>query len=412
MRVADPANTIEHQTEILRLLRKHGSQTRRRLSTLTGYSISLIRQLTKDLADRGLIVEDGIANLDSPGRPSQVWSISPDACYALGLDVGGSFTRVAVLNAVGEVIYKHTQPTAKAESGSLLLRNLNDLVNATIHSMNGAGSSIRGLGVAFSGFVDYKLGESIDAPNIDSAQHLPIQQYLQQSTGLPVIVDDSSRAAAIAEMRYGAAQDSENFVGINIGAGIGTGIIVHGQLYRGAEGLAGELGHIPMMIHGERCRCGSQGCLETLSSGRAIADKARRMLEHNVPSQLHELTDNDPSKATAALVTKAALNGDKLANDLLSDAGAWLGMALATAVNLFSPEKVILTGGVMRGNPLLLSIVRDSAHKYILRQLPDLPILLTELDEFAGALGAATFVLDAEFENGFARRLGQLTAQS
>ena len=141
-------------------------------------------------------------------------------------------------------------------------------------------------------------------------------------------------------MRYGATHGSSDFICVNIGTGIGTGLVIGGQLYRGARGLAGELGHIPMMVQGERCRCGGQGCLETLASGIAIAARARLMLEQGVSSLLHDLTNHDPSHVTAKIVTAAAVQGDDLSINLLHDAGRRIGTALAIAVNLFSPEKV------------------------------------------------------------------------
>lgn len=407
MRVADPENTIQQQVQLLQILRG-GAQTRRSLSEQTGYSISLIRQLTQDLVGRGLLVESGVTAPDTPGRPSQVWSLSPSACLAVGLDVGGAHTRIVILDTFGRILYKHVEPTPHDESSAAFLDHLARLVDSALDSLGELRVHVRGLGVAFSGFIDYR-GFSLDAPNIASAQQLlPLQDYLRDALDLPTMVDDSTRAMTLAEMRYGVARNSDNFVCVNVGAGIGTGIIIDRKLYRGAFNLAGELGHIPVMLHGERCRCGGYGCLETLASGSAVAARAQLMLEQGVPSQLHALCGHDAARVTSEMVTRAALDGDRLALDVLGDAGAWLGMGLGIVVNLFSPDMVVLTGGVMRHNTLLLSIVRDAAHRYILQQLPyDFPIVLTGLDEQSGALGAATFVLDAEFEHGFARRLAK-----
>jgi glucokinase-like ROK family protein len=413
MRVLEREKTVEQQVNLLRLLREHGRQTRRQLAHHSGYSLSLVRQLTQDLADSGYITAQGIAPFDGAGRPSQLWSITPESCYAVGLDVGGTTTRLTVLDAVGQVVFSQSTPTLQASSSLALLDNLARLVADALESLGSRRAQVRGLGVAFSAFVDFRRGQSLQAPNIAHAEALPLQEHLAAALGLPVLVDDSSRTMAIAEMRYGAARQSEAFLCVNVGAGIGSGIVIGGQLYRGPHGLAGEIGHIPLLLNGPRCRCGGSGCLETLASGSAIAARARYLLEHRTVSRMSELCDNDPAKVTTRIVTTAAQQGDELALSLLEEAGTWLGMGIATAVNLYSPDLVVLTGGVMRRNTLLLSIVQRQVDRYSLTQLPrPFPVVLTELDEMQGALGAATLILDMEYETGFAQRLAQMSAAS
>jgi glucokinase len=337
--------------------------------------------------------------------------LAPDACLALGLDVGGRFTRVIVLDTVGQTLFAQAVPTPVASSGTALLAELDMLARHALDSLGARRSSVCGLGVAFSGFIDNRSGTSINAPNIAGARDLPLQAALQAAFNLPVMVDDSSRAMTLAEMRYGAGQGIENFLCVNIGAGIGMGIVVDGQLYRGGLGFAGEIGHIPVQPGGARCHCGNQGCLETLSSGWGIAARACDLLKQGAPSLLHDLTAGAPENVTAELVTQAAQAGDQLALDLLDSAGMWLGTALAAAVNLFSPQKVILTGGGIRSNETLLEAVRATAERYVLPHTPrPLAFVVTQLDQQAGALGAATLILDVAFDTGFAQQLAQARA--
>jgi glucokinase-like ROK family protein len=406
VRIPDPTNSIEQQSHILRLLRRHGPQTRRQLADLTGHSLSLIRQLMQNLEARDLVREGGIVFAEAPGRPSQVWSLTPDACLAIGVDIGGVSTRIAVLDALGNVLAQQTIQTAHAASSAALLHDIGGLAAGAMRRLGERQSAVRGVGIAFSGFVDFEHGRSLDAPNIPHAHALPLQQHLVETLGLPVLVDDSSRAMALAELRYGAARGFDNFVCVNVGAGVGTGIIVNGQLFRGALGLAGEIGHIPVMVNGPRCRCGRQGCLETLASGSAIAAQARYVLESDIPTRMRDHWTGDLASVNAESVMRAALDGDDLALKLIDDAGQWLGVGVAILINLFSPDLVVLTGGVMRHNTLLSEVVQREADQHILAQLPrPFPIRLTSLDEYAGALGAATLILDREFESGFAERL-------
>lgn len=413
MRVPEPSRAVEQQTMVLNLLREHGPQTRNQLKDQTGFSISLVRQLTESLLEHDLIIEDGRAGEDSPGRPAKVWSVAPDAAFVAGLDVGGTTTRFVIIDALGDVTYRHTAPTVKASAAHELLRHMVSTVQDGLRAFGETAAEVRRLGVAFSGFVDFQAGYSIDAPNIASARALPLKQRLERELNLETLVDDSSRVMALAEMRYGVARDSSNFICLNVGTGIGSGVIINGELFRGVRGLAGEIGHMPVAPGGAPCYCGKLGCLESMASGRAIARYAHEALSAGTTSKIRDLTDGDINAVSAKTVTEAAQQDDELAISVLRKAAAYLGVGVATAVNLFSPDKLILTGGVMRGNEVLFDMVCEEAQQHTLRQLPEpFPVLLTELDAQAAALGAATLALDAEFSHGFAARLSESIQQS
>jgi predicted NBD/HSP70 family sugar kinase len=407
LRAPDPLNTSEQQTVILRLLREHGALTRRQLSHMTGYSISLVRQLTEALALHALILTNGVAG-DVPGRPSQLWSLSPDACLAVGLDVSSRETQVVVLDAHGTLLFRHNQPRREAQTPEGLLQHLLTVARHALDALGERRRFVRGVGVAFGGFVDFNRGVSLDAIDIPHAEALPLQAYLAQNLALPVIPDDRSRAMALAEARYGAARALRDCICVNVSSGIGTGIILDGRLYRGALGLAGELGHIPVIAGGSPCRCGGQGCLETVASGTALETRARALLAEGIDTALRRLSD-DPAAVSVPMIVQAAEEGDAVANALLEHAGQWLGMGMATLVNLYACEQIVLTGSVMRGNARLMEIIRREARRYVIRPMRDrFRVALTELDETASAIGAATFVLDAEFERGFTERLLRL----
>ncbi len=405
MRAADPVNTSEQQALILRTLRQRGPLTRRQMADLTGYSVSLVRQLTEPLADFNFIMTTGSTPADLPGRPSQLWSLAPDACRALGLDVSSRATRIVLLDAAGQVQYQAELPPQQPNTPAEMMTSLAEIVETTLASLGLNSAALRGLGVAFGGFVDFKQGVSLDAIDIPHAQSLPLQEYLAGRLGMPVILDDRSRAMALAEARYGAARDGRDCICVNVSSGIGTGVILDGALYRGALGLAGELGHIPVMIGGSPCRCGGQGCLETVASGTAIEMRARELMKQGTATLLHSLCD-DPARLTIGLIVEAARRGDAVALALMEHAGQWLGLGLATLINLYSCDQIVLTGSVMQGNSILLEIIRREAQRYLIRPIRErVRLSLTELDALASAIGAATFILDAEFDHGFARRL-------
>src|SRR5215831_13801973 len=167
MRVADPENTIAQQVEILRLLRD-GPKTRRDLSDLSGYSVSLVRQHTQALAAIELITDGGKMLSDIRGRPSTMWSVAPDACLAVGLDVGGSSVRIVAVDARGNTLFRSTMPTPITSSGDDLLRKLSEFALSAFDALGARRNLVRGLGISFSGFVDAQLGLSLDAANIAS----------------------------------------------------------------------------------------------------------------------------------------------------------------------------------------------------------------------------------------------------
>ena len=409
MRSPDPESTLNQQVEILRLLRAHGALTRRQLSERTGYSVSLVRQLTEALVEQGLIEPRGSHAAEPRGRPSQLWSLAPDACIALGLDVSSHLTQVVALNAHGDLMLRHTIPTPHSETPEAFLSDLAEFITAAVRELGPQAKAVSGLGVAYGGFVDFKRGLSLDAIHIAHSFELPLQRRLSTMTGgLPVIVDDRARAMALAEARYGAARDHSDCICVNVSVGIGTGIILDGQLFRGPLGLAGELGHIPILHGGRPCRCGGRGCLETLASSAVLEAHGRDLIAQGVPTLLHDLCEGVPSRLTVELIRRAAEAGDAPALALFEYASQWLGAAVATLVNLFSVELIVLTGSVMRGNPILLDMVREQARPQFVPYIRDhVQLVLTELDDSAPALGAATFVLDTEFEQGFAERLKQ-----
>ena len=179
-RVPNPAVSIEQKVLLLRLLRE-GARTRRQLSALSGYSISLVRQLLADLVQREMVIEHGTVVSEAPGRPSRAWALSPAACSAIGLDVGGDASRVIALDAVGGVRYRQLVPTPTLDSGQALLDFLVGLVREAEAALGPHMASVRRLGVSYSGFIDFQAGYVIAAPNIAAGDHLPIRDYLEAS---------------------------------------------------------------------------------------------------------------------------------------------------------------------------------------------------------------------------------------
>ena len=217
---------------------------------------------------------------------------------------------------------------------------------------------------------------------------------------MEVSVDDSSRMAALAEHWCGLARKVENFIFVNVGVGMGSGIFTNGQLYRGSRGTAGELGHTTIDENGPRCQCGNRGCLETLVCGPAIVRRARERLEEGVVSLVNKMSGGDFAKITPELIAEAARKGDKLAFNIMEKTGQYLGTGIANAVNLFNPELVIIGAGISRAGDLFLDAVKRTVKARALHTAStSVDIKLSELGDTTAAQGTAILVLKSIFKS-------------
>jgi glucokinase len=231
-------------------------------------------------------------------------------------------------------------------------------------------------------------------PNI-GVRDVPLAHRLREATGVAVAVANDGSTAALAEQRVGAGRGRQDVLLATIGTGIGGGVVLGGQVLLGSNGYAGELGHLVVRAGGRPCPCGNLGCVEAYASGSAIGAIAReRLQEPAARSSLHELDEVD-----GPAVTRAAADGDELAAEVLRECGRWLGIALASTVNVLDPEVILLGGGAAKATaPWLLSAAREALEAHLVgspwREAP--PIELAELGDDAGVVGAALLTLDRE----------------
>ena len=255
----------------------------------------------------------------------------------VGVDVGGTNARSALVNERGEVLLRARQPTSAGGGVEMVLGQLSTAIEEVLV---GAGNArVEGIGLASAGIIDMGRGVVTASPNIPEFQDLPIRERVEERFGLPTLLLNDASAAALGEHTFGAGRGFHHLLYLTISTGIGGGIIADDRLYLGAQGAAGEVGHQVIEARGPRCHCGSRGCLEALASGWAIAREAKRRLK---------------KRMTAEMVHRAAREGDPLAREVIERAGEYLGIGLANLVNLFNPELLILGGGVAKMGELLL----------------------------------------------------------
>jgi len=234
-------------------------------------------------------------------------------------------------------------------------------------------------------------------PNISGWDGYPLRDVLRERFEVPVVLGDDANAAALAEQRFGAGRRHPHMIYLTISTGVGSGIIVNDRLLLGAGGLAAEAGCMVIDPNGPLCGCGNPGCLEALVSGPAIARTARERVRAGEATCLLEMAGGDPGRISALTVNQAAQRGDPLALDVLRQAGEYLGLGLVSLLHLFNPDIVVIGGSVSKAGDLLLGPAREVVRRRCLSEAywRETPIVLAELGDDVGLLGALCLVLQA-----------------
>ena len=285
-----------------------------------------------------------------------------DKPYVIGVDLGGTNTVFGIVDARGNVVVNASIKTAVHNEIELYLDDLVVGLNMLIEQVGGK-DKIRGIGVGapngnyFNGSIEF-------APNLPWKGKIPLAQMLQERIGIPVALTNDANAAAIGEMTYGAARGMKDFIVITLGTGVGSGIVVGGQLVYGHDGFAGELGHMIVRRNGRMCGCGRQGCLETYTSATGVARTAREYL--SIRSDESLLRSVDVESITSKDVYDAAMQGDALALEIFEATGAILGESFADFVTFSSPEAIILFGGLNKSGDLLMNPIKHHMEKNLL----------------------------------------------
>jgi glucokinase len=312
-----------------------------------------------------------------------------DKPYVIGIDVGGTNTVVGLVDKRGQIITSGSIKTAKHPKVEDYLDELTELINDLI-SQKTTKDQIKGIGAGTPNG-NYFTGSIEFAPNLNWKGVIPFAQMLEDRVGIPVALTNDANAAAIGEMTYGAARGMKDFIVITLGTGVGSGIVVNGQMVYGHDGFAGELGHVIMRRHnGRLCGCGRTGCLEAYASATGVARTAREYLELRPETQtrLRNIPIDDISSKD---VFDAAMAGDEMAKEIFRFTGEMLGEAFADFVAFSSPEAIILFGGLAKAGDLIMDPIRESMEKNLLDIFKNkVKLMFSDLKESdAAVLGAS-----------------------
>ncbi len=272
----------------------------------------------------------------------------------IGVDVGGTKVAAGVVDEAGTILARTRRPTPSASPS-----DVEDVIAACVDELRD-GREIEAVGIGAAGFIDADRARVLTAPNLPGWRDEPLRDAVQSRIGLPVVVENDANAAAWAEHRFGAGRGEPDLVVVTVGTGIGGGIVLNGELYRGRFGIGAEFGHLQVVRGGRRCGCGQRGCWEQYCSGRALLREAREFADvrGGYGQRLLELGNGRPEGLEAQEVTTAALEGDPAALDCFEVVGGWLGQGLADLAAVLDPGAFVVGGGVGEVGDLLLAPAR------------------------------------------------------
>ena len=305
---------------------------------------------------------------------------------AIGVDVGGTKVAAGVVDEHGKILARLRRDTPAQDPDKV-----EDVIAACIREL-AADHEVEAAGLGAAGFVDAARSTVLFAPNL-AWRNEPLRAAIEQRTGLPVVVENDANAAAWAETRFGAGHGQPHTVTLTVGTGLGGGVVLGGELIRGAFGAAAEVGHLNLVPDGRPCGCGLLGCWEQYASGRALVTEARQRAARD-PEQarlLLELGEGRPESITGPMVTMAAVAGDPVALESFEAVGTWLGHGMADLAAILDPRVLIIGGGVSEAGELLVGPAREAFEAGLTGRghRPTATVRLAELGQDAGLIGAA-----------------------
>jgi glucokinase-like ROK family protein len=378
---------------LLKLIWEEQRISRADIARLTGLSRSTVSEAVKDLLQSGLVKETGAGEARGGRRPIML-DFQDDACGILGLDIGATHVGVALTNLRGQVrewrIAEHPVRDDPAGTRALALRLCRDCRD----SWSDGRRQLIGIGVGMPCPIDPRhpfLLSEVVMPGWMGRNGL---EELRDGLGLPLLVDNDANLGALAEHWWGAGRGVSDFAYIKVATGIGLGHILGGKIYRGATGVAGEIGHLAIDPHGRPCVCGLNGCLAMYAGTAALVDQTIQLLPDHPGSSLHKGT------LSIDAIKAAAIEGDPLALHVVQEAAEYLGVTVAGLLNLNNPSLVVFGGGITQVGELLLDPLRQTVRRRTLvSSISAADIITSQLGQRAVAIGASTLILNAAFED-------------
>jgi predicted NBD/HSP70 family sugar kinase len=361
------------------------------LSTRLCKSLPFINGLLNELIAEGLVIETGYA-ASTGGRRPLIYALKSEMLYVIAVAMDQFVTRIALMDMQSRRIISIRLLELDLAKNSTALEELASNIGDVIKNAGIGKSQLTGIGIGMPGFVNAKMGI-----NHTFLQHhsKSISDYVSSQTGLPVFIDNDSSVVALAEFRFGAARTRKNAMVVNLGWGIGLGMVLDEKLFRGNSGFAGEFSHIPLFTNGKLCNCGKHGCLETEASLLTITEKARQGILDGKLSRLTDQMKHDSREADCDALLTAAAHGDRFAVSVLAEAGYIIGRGLAILIHIINPEVIILSGRGAAAGRLWLAPMQQALNEHCIPKLAECTSLeISPLGVDAEIVGAAALVME------------------
>ncbi|MBQ1075585.1 ROK family protein [Micromonospora sp. C31] len=388
MRTVDPLHV-----RLLRLLRDEGAVSRAELGDRLQMPRPRLLAELERLVSLGYVAEAGLA-ASRGGRRSTLVELSPRLRFA-AVDLGASSIDVELVNGRLEPVAAYAEAADIRTGPKVILQRVNELLHKA--RVDGAYERLDAVGIGVPGPVSFRDGVPVSPPIMPGWDRFPVRELLTREHGCPAVVDNDVNIMAIGERHGGVAHSVDDFLFVKIGTGIGCGIYLSGEVYRGTDGCAGDIGHIQVDAHGPMCSCGNVGCLEALFSGAALAKDATAVARSGASPALAERLAAHGT-VTALDVAGGAVEGDVTCIQLIRDGGRRVGGVLAGLVSFTNPSMIVIGGGLAQLGHILLAEIRSVVYR---RSLPlatgNLPVVLSELGPRAGVAGAAVLASDVAF---------------
>lgn len=366
-----------NKTIILNKIRMSEPISRAQIAKETSLTPPTVSSIVKELITEGLVIESMLGE-SSGGRKPTMLHINSKAFFAVGVDAGPETVECVLTDLTGKIYYRNTAVLQLPLTNEQFLETLKEAVFGLFACSGIDKEQVIGIGMAMHGVVNVESGEVLVAPNI-SLRNIRVKELLEEEFGLTIKVENDARAMALGESWFGGHGDVNSMVAINIGRGVGAGLVLNGKLHHGAQGIAGEFGHMTIDLHGAVCECGNQGCLQTLVSGNAIQERS---------------IDFHGERISGEEIFALAQTGSRVHADFLAQIGEMIGIGLTNLIHLLNPDKIVLGGGVMKSEQFLLPAIRKKIERTALtKEAAKTEVIATSLGDDATVLGAVSLLL-------------------
>jgi glucokinase-like ROK family protein len=402
-----PSSETIMTAHVLNIIRSEQEVSRADIARILDWSRSAVVQHVERLLSYRLIREVGVA-ASTGGRRARVLALNGNGGYIAGVNYGATSIDVVIANLAGEIL-SHTSDDADISEGpERCLRQAHDMIKRLLDNVHIPNEQLWAIGIGVPGPVEFKSGRPVAPPIMPGWDGYPVREFFATDFNCPVYVDNDVNVMALGEQWAGLGRGVDNFLFVKVGTGIGCGIVCHGELYRGSDGCAGDIGHIQVDGQAVICRCGNVGCLEAVAAAPAWVRMA-----HEAANRSTLIADHLARQDTlmAQDISDYAARGDHACMEIIRQSGRHIGHMLAGLVNFFNPSLIVIGGGVSRTGDVWLASIRQEIYR---RSLPlgsrNLLVQRSQLRDLAGVTGTVAFATQQLFsEAGLSRLLQQIS---